>query len=49
MKINLVMIVKNEERSLGQCVVQGGGLVGDIVIDYTCSTGGSVEIGENSG
>ena len=38
MKINLVMIVKNEERSLGQCLEQAGGLVDEIVIADTGST-----------
>jgi glycosyltransferase involved in cell wall biosynthesis len=37
MKINLVMIVKNEERSLEQCLEQARGLVDEIVIADTGS------------
>ena len=48
MKINLVMIVKNEERSLGQCLEQAGGLVDEIVIADTGSTDRSVEIARKS-
>ena len=44
MKINLVMIVKNEERSLEQCLEQARGLVDEIVIADTGSTDRSVEI-----
>ena len=44
MKINLVMIVKNEERSLGQCLEQAGGLVDEIVIADTGSTDRSVAV-----
>ena len=49
MKINLVMIVKNEERSLGQCLEQAGGLVDEIVIADTGSTDRSVEIARKYG
>lgn len=49
MKINLVMIVKNEERSLEQCLEQARGLVNEIVIADTGSTDRSVEIARKYG
>ena len=49
MKINLVMIVKNEERSLEQCLEQARGLVDEIVIADTGSTDRSVEIARKYG
>ncbi len=49
MKINLVMIMKNEERSLERCLKQAGGIVDEIIIADTGSTDRSVEIAEKSG
>lgn len=46
MKINLVMIIKNEERSLERCLKRAGELVDEIVIADTGSTDRSVEIAE---
>ena len=49
MKINLVMIMKNEERSLERCLKQAGEIVDEIVIADTGSTDHSVEIAEKLG
>ena len=44
MKINLVMIVKDEERCLGRCLKAAGPLVDEIVIADTGSSDRTVEI-----
>lgn len=49
MKINLVMIVKNEERSLGKCLKEAAPLVDDIVIADTGSEDKTKEIARSMG
>lgn len=47
MKINLCMIVKNEERSLARCLAAASPLVDDVVIADTGSTDGTIAIAED--
>lgn len=49
MKINLVMIVKNEERSLERCLKKAASLVDDIVIADTGSEDRTKEIARSMG
>ena len=49
MKINLVMIVKNEERSLKRCLEAARNLADEIIITDTGSTDRTVEIAEQMG
>lgn len=49
MKINLVMIVKNEERSLRKCLEQAALLVDDMIIVDTGSQDGTRAIAEEMG
>lgn len=49
MKINLVMIVKNEERSLRRCLRSVNGLVDEMIVVDTGSTDRTVEIAEKMG
>lgn len=49
MKLNLVMIVKNEERSLGRCLKAAKHLVDEIIIADTGSTDRTVEIARKMG
>lgn len=49
MKLNLVMIVKNEERSLRKCLKAARGLVDEIIIADTGSTDRTVSIAREMG
>lgn len=49
MKINLVMIVKNEERSLGRCLEAAKPLVDRMIVVDTGSSDGTVRIAQNMG
>ncbi len=49
MKINLVMIVRNEERSLERCLKSAEHLVDDIIIADTGSADRTKEIARNAG
>ena len=49
MKINLVMIVKNEERSLERCLRTVDNLVDEVIVVDTGSTDKTVEIAEEMG
>ena len=49
MKINLVMIVKNEERSLRRCLEAAKPLVDEILITDTGSSDRTVEIAKELG
>lgn len=49
MKINLVMIVKNEQRSLERCLMSVQGLVDEIIIADTGSTDNTKEIAKKFG
>lgn len=49
MKFNLVMIVKNEERSLMKCLKAARGLVDEIIIADTGSTDRTLEIAKEMG
>ena len=49
MKINLVMIVKNEERSLKKCLETAAGLVDKMIVIDTGSSDRTKSIAENMG
>ena len=49
MKINLVMIVKNEERSLRKCLQAAAGLVDQMIVVDTGSSDRTKSIAEDMG
>ena len=49
MKLNLVMIVKNEEASLGRCLQSAGPLADEIILADTGSTDGTRELALSMG
>ena len=49
MKLNLVMIVKNEERTLRKCLKAAGKLVDEIIVVDTGSTDRTRQIAEEMG